>query len=319
VRSRIRPEEALLAIFGVLLVVIMATTGHWTFTNTLHRRFILTFVVLSIMVFGRALWRAPSLSRATVEQALVAGLFVIRDFFPFLLALLFYETLHDLTPLVRHDVVDGTLIAIDRAVFGADVSVWMGHFASAWLTRVMVFCYMSYFFAPAILAALMYWAERRQLFRDFLVSLCVATLIGYTGYILVPAVGPFVFQNELFPERLPGGGLSSTLWIVHAVDALKGSARDCFPSLHTAHTTVVVAFAWRFSRRAFLVYLPIALGLYVSTVYLRMHYVVDVAAGFATAALAVALGPRLERWWYKNETGAAWEDAAPVSTTIVSD
>ena len=33
--------------------------------------------------------------------------------------------------------------------------------------------------------------------------------------------------------------------------------------------------------------------------YLRMHYAVDVAAGFGVAAIAVALGPRLERWWYR--------------------
>jgi membrane-associated phospholipid phosphatase len=81
---------------------------------------------------------------------------------------------------------------------------------------------------------------------------------------------------------------------------MKGAARDCFPSLHTAHTTVVLAFVRRFSPRLSFLYLPIALGLYVSTLYLRMHYAIDVAAGFATGALAVFTGPRLERWWYES-------------------
>ncbi len=164
----------------------------------------------------------------------------------------------------------------------------------------MVFCYLSYFFAPAILASLIYWTGRRQLFRDFLVSLCVTTLLGYTGYLLVPAVGPYIFQAALFRDRLPGGGLHEADSVILTIDALKGYARDCFPSLHTAHTTVVLVFAWRFSRVAFALYLPIALGLYVSTIYLRMHYAVDVAAGFAVAAIAVAAGPRLERWWYRD-------------------
>jgi membrane-associated phospholipid phosphatase len=163
----------------------------------------------------------------------------------------------------------------------------------------MVFCYLSYFFAPAILAACIYWSDRRQLFRDFLVSLCVTTLLGYTGYLLVPAVGPYLYQAALFPDRLPGGGLHEADSVIQTIDSLKGYARDCFPSLHTAHTTVVLVFAWRYSRLAFAVYLPIALGLYVSTIYLRMHYAIDVAAGFAVAALAVAIGPRLERWWYR--------------------
>lgn len=300
-RARVRPEEALLAFYGVALITIMASTGRWTFTNTMHHYFVATFSVLALLVLLRSFARArasqPSVALA-LKQSLPSALVVLRDFLPFLLALLFYETLHDLTPLIRHDVVDATLIAVDRRLFHVDVAVWMGRFAAPWLTHVMVFCYMSYFFAPAILAATIYWSGRRQLFRDFLVSLCVTTLIGYTGYLLVPAVGPYIFQADRFPERLPGGGLESTF--ISTVDALKGYARDCFPSLHTAHTTVVLVFARRFSRKAFYVYLPIALGLYVSTIYLRMHYVVDVAAGFATAWLAVVVGPRLERWWYRG-------------------
>ena len=301
-REHVRPEEALLAGYGVALVAIMAATRHFTFTSTMHMRFLDVFLVLALGILARGFLRARREQRAPLEslrRALPPALLVIRDFVPFLIALVFYETLHDLTPLLRHDVVDAALIAVDRRLLHVDAAVWMGQFGTPWLTRVMVFCYLSYFFAPAILAALIYWSDRRQLFRDFLVSLCVTTLLGYSGYLLVPAVGPYIFQADLFPQRLPGGGLDSTTSMISTIDALKGYARDCFPSLHTAHTTVVLTFAWRWSRVAFALYLPIALGLYVSTIYLRMHYAVDVAAGFAVAAIAVAAGPRLERWWYR--------------------
>ncbi len=301
-RSRVRPEEALLAGYGVALLAIMATTGHWTFTSTMHRRFLDVFLMLALGILARDFLRARREHRSPMQalrRALPPAGQVIRDFAPFLVALVFYETLHDLTPFLRPNVVDATLISIDRRLFGVDASVWMGQFGSPWLTHAMVFCYLSYFFAPAILASLIYWTGRRQLFRDFLVSLCVTTLLGYTGYLLVPAVGPYIYQGELFPNRLPGGGLESNTSLISTIDALKGYARDCFPSLHTAHTTVVLAFAWRFSRRAFALYLPIALGLYVSTIYLRMHYVVDIAAGFVVAAIAIVVGPRLERWWHR--------------------
>jgi len=304
-RSRVRPEEALLAGYGVALLAIMATTGHWTFTSTMHMRFVDVFLVLALGILARAFLRARREHRSpwqSLREALPPAAQVVRDFVPFLIALVFYETLHDLTPLIRHDVVDAALIAIDRKLLGVDAAVWMGQLGSPWLTRVMVFCYLSYFFAPAILASLIYWADRRQLFRDFLVSLCVTTLLGYTGYLLVPAVGPYLYQAALFPDRLPGGGLHEAQSVIQTIDSLKGYARDCFPSLHTAHTTVVLVFAWRYSRLAFALYLPIALGLYVSTIYLRMHYAIDVAAGFAVAALAVAIGPRLERWWYRPAT-----------------
>ena len=76
-------------------------------------------------------------------------------------------------------------------------------------------------------------------------------------------------------------------------------------------TVVVLVFAWRFRRAVFWAYLPMAIGLFISTMYLRMHYAVDVVAGFATAAAGVLLGPRLEKVWYsgvssETATSSAW-------------
>jgi len=290
-RRILRPEEALLVVFGAALLGIMAATGVWRFTALHHPRFLQCVGVLAIAVAVRA-WRRERRAGPALGQVATVG----RDFAPFFAVLLLYETLHDLTPVLRPDVVDGTLAAIDRALFGVDVSHWMGGFATPGLTRVMVLCYASYFVALPLLASAIYWSGDRPLFRALMVSGVVTTVIGYLGYLAVPAVGPYVYQAELFPTRLPGGGPETHLFIA-AIDDLKGVARDCFPSLHTAHTTVVLVFAARFRRWALLAYLPVALGLYVSTVYLRMHYVVDVLAGFATAAAAVWLGPRLDHSW----------------------
>lgn len=297
VRGWLRPEEALLVAYIIGLVTLALWTSVRRFTAFDHPRFLQGFALLTGLVFARAYLRSGALSTA-VGPALK----VVRDFLPFFLALLCYEALHDLTPVIRPDVVDPALIAADRALFGVDVAHWMGRFASPLLTHAMVQCYASYFVAPVALAGLLYWRDQTRAFRDYMVSLCVVTLLGYAGYLLVPAVGPYVFQAELFPTRLPGG--DATHFFIAEIDGLKGVARDCFPSMHTAHTTVVLAFAWRHARKAFWGYLPVALGLYVSTVYLRMHYVVDVMAGFAVSAAAVWLGPRLERWWHARSRGA---------------
>jgi membrane-associated phospholipid phosphatase len=307
-RHTFRPEEALLCVYGFTLLALMATLHDWSLKTLYHPNFITCFVVLAVLILGRDYRRArrDRTAAAAFTTALPASLRVFRDFLPFLLALIFYERLHDLTPKLRPEVVDGSLVAIDRALFGVDVPVWLDRFATPELTQVMVICYLSYFFAAAILACLIYWAGHRALFRDFLVSLTVATMLGYVGYLIVPAVGPYLYQKDLFTARLPGD-LPLTEQLIASVDALKGVARDCFPSLHTTHTTVVLVFAWRFRRVAFWAYLPMAVGLYISTMYLRMHYAVDVAAGFATAAAGVALGPRLERWWYRGAvTSSAW-------------
>ncbi|MGZ3438983.1 MAG: hypothetical protein ACXVDD_05690, partial [Polyangia bacterium] len=89
-RSRVRPEEALLAGYGVALLAIMATTGHWTFTSTMHRRFLDVFVVLALGILLRDFVRARREHRSPLQalrRALPPAALVIRDFVPFLVAL----------------------------------------------------------------------------------------------------------------------------------------------------------------------------------------------------------------------------------------
>jgi membrane-associated phospholipid phosphatase len=74
-------------------------------------------------------------------------------------------------------------------------------------------------------------------------------------------------------------------------------SRAAFPSLHAAVSLVMLAAAWRFVRAWFFVALPLVVGLWVSTIYLRHHYVVDLLAGFALAPVALVLAPRIDRWW----------------------
>ncbi|HQZ17590.1 MAG TPA: phosphatase PAP2 family protein, partial [Vicinamibacteria bacterium] len=78
-----------------------------------------------------------------------------------------------------------------------------------------------------------------------------------------------------------------------------------FPSLHAAVSLLALGLAWRFTRRLFFVLLPVAFGLWVSTIYLRHHFVVDLFAGFALAPAAYVLAPRLDAWWAARRQRAA--------------
>jgi membrane-associated phospholipid phosphatase len=53
---------------------------------------------------------------------------------------------------------------------------------------------------------------------------------------------------------------------------------------------LVLIVAYQRARDAFWWLLPVAIGLIVSTIYCRFHYVVDVVAGAVLAILAVPLG-----------------------------
>ena len=60
-------------------------------------------------------------------------------------------------------------------------------------------------------------------------------------------------------------------------------------------------YAWRYVRFWFWVLLPFALGLWVSTIYLRHHYVVDLFAGWLLAPVAARVAPRLDGWWARRQ------------------
>jgi membrane-associated phospholipid phosphatase len=75
--------------------------------------------------------------------------------------------------------------------------------------------------------------------------------------------------------------------------------RDVFPSMHVAISFVVWLYAYRNSRRLFWIISPLILSLWVSTVYLRYHYLIDVLAGLALAPLC---------YWLSNFLFARFEE-----------
>src|SRR5262249_55271134 len=112
--------------------------------------------------------------------------------------------------------------------------------------------------------------------------------LSYAGYIVVPATGPRFLTEIVSSQTKPLAGV----WLFETVRATLDRAErltpDCFPSGHTEITLLVLYYSRRFHRPTFFFLLPLGAGVILSTVYLRYHYVVDVVAGAALAALIIA-------------------------------
>ncbi|BCB25931.1 hypothetical protein SKTS_08170 [Sulfurimicrobium lacus] len=202
-----------------------------------------------------------------------------------------YQSMAGAVPAVRTVRFDAELLAIDRWLLGETPSVALARLATPWLTEIMSLCYI--LFMPLLFVSLLrYFFRRRELLGEFYAGLFTVYGLGFLGYLLVPAAGPWLAHPELFDAALSGGPITA----LNQTMVTQGSNRvDVWPSLHCAVSTFILGFAWRHHRNEFRwLLLPVA-GLWFSTLYLHYHYFVDVLSGFALAAFALYESRRYAR------------------------
>jgi len=213
---------------------------------------------------------------------------IVRDWFPFLVILLMYYSLWgEATHLLVTKDRDTVLIALDQRLFGFQASVALQRFVSAPLTAWMQFAYVFHIWNIPLVACFIYLYRPRVRFREMMCGLVVISFLGVLGYLLVPAIGPMYTLREQYTV-----GLSQPLEMFNRQMDFMDYARiqrDVFPSLHVGISFVVWLYAYRNSRRLFWILMPLVLSLWVSTVYLRFHYLVDCVAGFILAPASFAL------------------------------
>lgn len=194
-----------------------------------------------------------------------------------------FETIFMVLPYVHDRRYDVLLSGIDAAMMGGHPALWLEAMATPWLNDLMYLCYLLYFPLPLLPLLWMYRKGRRaEVERTMFVLLC-CYYVAYLGYFLVPALGPSVHLRPLQTTELRGILLSEP--IRRLILALEPNRFDAFPSLHAAILLTAMIAAFRAHRRMFLALLPLAAGITLSLVYCRYHYVIDVVAGFAWAAL----------------------------------
>ncbi len=221
----------------------------------------------------------------------------LRQCLPFAVCVLIYTNLHDTIGFVNTHDVHATLDRLDRAILGVQPSLWAERFVSPGRTELMTFLYGNFFWiAPAVPLGLL--ARRRwREFRTATLGIVTCFYLGYALYVALPAAPPRLYLARQFHVTLKGYPNLLFSLSQRALALLPADSRAAFPSLHAAVSLLALAYAWRHLRPAFWVLLPFVLGLWVSTIYLRHHYFVDLAAGWLLAPLAFWLAPGLDRLW----------------------
>jgi membrane-associated phospholipid phosphatase len=269
--------------------------------------FLIGLILLTIIFHGRIpLWHSLLLNYLILVGLLFAlklssdrkvigkvGTF-FQQFSPILFVVFIYESLGKLIQYLQQDI-DPQLIQIDFTIFGVHPSLWMEQWIVPWFTDIMSLAYLSYYFIPVVLIAVLYLKDRMMEFDRAMFVLAFGYYVSFVGYILFPAVGPRYAMAHLYSAPLEGSFITD--FVRDTLNALEHNKRDCMPSGHTQIVLIALYLAYRYEKFLFYIFLPIICALILSTVYLRYHYVIDLFAGGALAIGCMIVGPLLHRGW----------------------
>jgi membrane-associated phospholipid phosphatase len=216
-----------------------------------------------------------------------------HDFFPIAGVLATFNLSGPVIAVTNPARWDAALTTWDRALFGALPALWIGMLGRpAWFTDAASIVYCSYYVIPVAMGVALYRADRLAEFDEMVFAVVATFLVSFVCYLAAPALGPRVPADQA--AFVLGGGPASEAvrWFLLTFE---GNELDAFPSGHTALSLIFLAFGWRFFPRWRAPLVLLVAGIVFSTVYLSLHYIVDVLAGVLLACAMPLLLPLLRR------------------------
>lgn len=228
----------------------------------------------------------------------------LLDFMPFIFILIAYDFLRsfaqNLGPKVNY------LAAID-------FSKWLfnGHIPTLELQRIFYtpgqlhwYDYLAsvfYFlhFALPLAFAFLLWFDSQIRFREFMVSLSLLSYAGWVTYIVFPAAPPWLaaLKGYLPPVvkilDLTLATLPQKFNIPTIYQSFDPNTVAAIPSLHAAYPFLILLFLVNYYKLKGLIFLPYCLVVWLSTIYLGEHYVIDIILGAIYASIFFVIGKLL--------------------------
>jgi membrane-associated phospholipid phosphatase len=237
------------------------------------------------------------------------GVEFLRYFYPIILFTGFYRETGALHHMFFADFLDPTLIRLEEKLFGMQPSLeFMQRLPYLAVSELLYAAYFSYYIMIVGVGLALFLRNRTQ-FYHYISVVSFVFYVCYLTYIVLPVMGPRAFYGgpmgyeipaEVHPEHVPPypesvqrGPFFKVMRVIYYYLEAPGAA---FPSSHVAIAIVTVWFSFQYLPRIRYVHLVVVALLCISTVYCRYHYVVDVIAGMATAAILIPLANRLYRW-----------------------
>jgi hypothetical protein len=290
---RVHPADctvlALLALATLIAAMRLPAVGpELTDALVLHAVLLAGFVLAAAAM---ARWEQAPLIRFARPGLIVSIIFIL------------YTSLGQLGVAAMPYGADGTLSRMDTCLFGVDPSLFIQRYQTPGWVEFFSFIYgafIPYIYLSLILGCL----GRPPVERDqFLTGWVFTYALSYLGYLFVPAHGPVVYHAADYTVDLGQNGGVFYDFVMRGV-VLSGGLQGVFPSLHVGGSVYLCLFDLQTNRLRGLTYLPMVLLIYLSTLFLRYHYVVDLIAGTVVAATCIPLGRKAFMHWAERRERA---------------
>lgn len=191
-----------------------------------------------------------------------------------------------LIPLINSANYDELFARMDKFLFlGRSPTLLLLNINSPIFMKLMYFSYASFYAAFPVSFAVAFLSRNIGEMRRLVLGIMVIYFFGLAIFYIFPSVGPLFYTPELFAD-IPNKW-QKVLWDGHlAIQANRETFTAApflgvaaLPSLHGAHALFLVLVAHRYHKKLFYAYLPWIILLYISTIYMGWHYVVDLIAG----------------------------------------
>ena len=140
-------------------------------------------------------------------------------------------------------------------------------------------------------------------FSELVIAALLLQCIGTIGYLVAPAIGPFIYEEGVNP--MVTGGQHSMLefyrhslaggsdWLVQNGGRSFTGGLAAMPSLHSAAAFLFLAFAWKHGRILVPLYAFLTAFIFVTAVATRWHYLIDIPFGVLVAWVSLKGAERL--------------------------
>ncbi len=245
------------------------------------------FIIYLAVIFRKQIVKEPVKYKLSVLKK------IYLDFYPLIFLFVIFESFFMILPYFNRHDYDTQLFNLDYKLLGVHPTLWIEQFVRPWLTDLLYSLYLFYFIFPFFILVYLY---KKKKYKELDRSVFILLLVYYGAYIsyfIFPAMGPRFYEPLMQMQSKTLNGVFLAIPIRHLIGIFEPNKFDAFPSLHTAISLSTIILMAKYNKKMFIIFIPVVIGIWISLVYCRYHYVVDMIVGIFWTILAFYLGNQI--------------------------